>query len=358
MNVHAKPAKQRAAAAPGPEASPIAPDCAGRTSTPSIGACGSCWRSTCPPPCTRISSRTSRASACSPAAGSTSLPASPTRTARAASARPLRARRGLDRVPPRLPRDGGDRLRRLPVPRHEPPRRRARASMRRCRRSPNTPSSTCSCRASSASCARSASPTRRSTSSASMRASELKDYLLPRMLVGRSRRVVEGHAVHDREGRRIGHRPARDGGAQRGRHLAAPRREVVLLARRRRRGPDPRAAGRRARRHRGPRPVRLAAPARGRHAQQLSDRAPQGQARHALDGLRRDPPRRRGRLSGRPARPGPQADDGPGQPVAPVARGAGRRHDAPLPQRGAERWRAIASPSASPSSSIRWRGGS
>ena len=44
----------------------------------------------------------------------------------AAPARPLRPRRGLDRVPPGLPRDGGDRLRRFPVPRHEPPRRRAR----------------------------------------------------------------------------------------------------------------------------------------------------------------------------------------------------------------------------------------
>ena len=33
----------------------------------------------------------------------------------------------------------------------------------------------------------------------------------------------------------------------------------------------------------------------------------------------------------------PQADDGPGQPVAPVAWRAGRRHDAPLRQRGADR---------------------
>ena len=62
---------------------------------------------------------------------------------------------------------------------------------------------------------------------------------------------------------------------------------------------------------------------------------------------RRDPAGRRRRLSGRPARPGPQADDGPGQPVAPVARRAGRRHDAPLRQRGADGGRAIASPSAS-----------
>ena len=65
---------------------------------------------------------------------------------------------------------------------------------------------------------------------------ELKAYLLPRMLSADPAVHVEGHAVHDREGRRLRRRPRRDGGAQRGRHLAALRREVVLLARRRRRG--------------------------------------------------------------------------------------------------------------------------
>ena len=52
--------------------------------------------------------------------------------------RPPRPRRGLDRVPSGLSRDGADRLRRLPVPRHEPSRRRARPRRARCRRSPNT----------------------------------------------------------------------------------------------------------------------------------------------------------------------------------------------------------------------------
>ena len=155
--------------------------------------------------------------------------------------------------------------------------------------------------------------------------------------VGRPGRAVEGHPVHDREGRRLRHRPGRDGGAERGRHLAPLRREVVLLAHRRRRGADPGAARGGAGRHQGARPVRAAAAARGRHAQQLPDRAAEGQARHALDGLGRDPARGRRRLSGRPARPGPQADDGPGQPVAPLARGAGRRHDAALRERGADR---------------------
>ena len=121
---------------------------------------------------------------------------------------------------------------------------------------------------------------------------QLKEYLLPRMLSGDLATHVEGHAVHDREGRRVRHRPGRDGGAQRGRHLAALRREVVLLAHRCRRGADAGAARRRARRHQGPRAVRPAAPARGRLAQQLPDRAAEGQARHALDGLGRDPARR------------------------------------------------------------------
>ena len=41
---------------------------------------------------------------------------------------------------------------------------------------------------------------------------QLKDYLLPRMLSADLAVHVEGHAVHDREGRRLRHRPGRDGG--------------------------------------------------------------------------------------------------------------------------------------------------
>ena len=48
-----------------------------------------------------------------------------------------------------LPRDGGDRVRRLPVSRHEPPRRHARLWIARCPRSPNTRCNICSCRPSS-----------------------------------------------------------------------------------------------------------------------------------------------------------------------------------------------------------------
>ena len=48
----------------------------------------------------------------------------------------------------------------------------------------------------------------------------------------------------------------------------------------------------------GPRHVRPAAAAGGRQPQQLPDRAAEGQARHALDGLGRDHPGRRHRLSG------------------------------------------------------------
>ena len=67
--------------------------------------------------------------------------------------------------------------------------------------------------------------------------------------------------------------------------------------------------------------VRPAAAARGRQPQQLPDRAAEGQARHALDGLGRDHPGRRDRLSGRRRRRGLQADDGAGQPVAAVSHG-------------------------------------
>ena len=168
------------------------------------------------------------------------------------AARPLRARRGLDRVPPQLSRDGGDRLRRLPVPRHEPPRRRARPR-------------------------RAHAPGRQVRLPVPVRAGRVRHHVpdqrhrhvdlpaaqvrepgaegLPAAAhaVGRSGRAVEGHAVHDREGRRLRHRPRRDGRPQRGRHLAALRREVVLLARRRRRGPHAGPAGRRARGYARPR---------------------------------------------------------------------------------------------------------
>ena len=209
--------------------------------------------------------------------------------------------------------------------------------MRRCIRSPSTPASTCSCRREfGIMCPISVTDTsiyliRKYASP------QLKDYLLPRMLSGDLATMWKGTQFMTEKagGSDIG--AIETVAAQRGRHLAALWREVVLLAHGRRRGPDPRPSRRRARRHQGPRPLRPAAAARGRHAQQLPDRAAEGQARHPLHGLRRDPPRRCGGLPRRPARPGPQADDGPGQPVAPVARGAGRRHDAPLPQRGADR---------------------
>ena len=89
--------------------------------------------------------------------------------------------------------------------------------------------------------------------------------------------------------------------------------------------------------HTGPRHVRPAAAARGRQPQPLPDRAAEGQARHALDGVGRDHPRRRDGLSGRRRRAGLQADDGAGQPVAAQPRRARRVDDAALPERGAGR---------------------
>ena len=169
------------------------------------------------------------------------------------AARPRRARRGLDRVPPGLPRDGGDRLRRLPVPRHESPRRRARAR-------------------------RAHAPGRQVRLPVSVRAGRVRHHVpdqrhrhlhlpdpqicepgaqgLPAAAhaVRRPGRAVEGHAVHDREGWRLRHRPDRDGGPQRGRHLAALRREMVLLAHGCRRGADAGPARGRARRHRAASP--------------------------------------------------------------------------------------------------------
>ena len=153
--------------------------------------------------------------------------------------------------------------------------------------------------------------------------------------VGRRRHDVEGHAVHDRARRRLRCRRDRDHGALRGRRVAPLRRQMVLLACRRRCRADAGAAGRRARRHRGPGAVRAAAAAEGRQPQQLPDRAAEGQARHPLDGQRRDPAAR-ARSPIWSATPGwPQADDGAGQPVAAVARRARRGDDAALRQRGA-----------------------
>ena len=173
--------------------------------------------------------------------------------------------------------------------------------------------------------------------------------------VGRPRHDVEGHAVHDRTRRRLRRRHAsRPSARHEDGELAALRRQVVLLARRRRRGAAAGAARRRARRHQGARAVRAAAAAQGRQPQRLPHRAPQGQARHPLDGVSGEILLEGARrLSGRRGRPGPQADDGAGQPVAAVAWRARRRDDAPLRQRGDGRARARATRSATPSSIIR-----
>ena len=154
---------------------------------------------------------------------------------------------------------------------------------------------------------------------------------------------AEGHAVHDREGRRLRRRRDRDRGRadrcrrRRRRALEPARPEMVLQpcrcrCRRAARPPARRRAG-----HARPRHVRPAAAARGRQPQPLPDRAAEGQARHALDGVGRDHPRRRDGLSGRRRRAGLQADDGAGQPVAAQPRRARRVDDAALPQRGAGR---------------------
>ena len=137
-------------------------------------------------------------------------------SAGAAPARPLRPRRGLDRLPPRLPRDGADRLRRLPVPRHEPPRRRARhgspaAAGRQIRAAipvragrvrPDVPDQR----------HRHLDPP-----DPQIRQHRASGLSAAEDAVGRPRHDVEGHAVHDREGRRLRRRQHRNDGAPRGR---------------------------------------------------------------------------------------------------------------------------------------------
>ena len=162
----------------------------------------------------------------------------------------------------------------------------------------------------------------------------LQDYLLPKMLTGDVATHVEGHAIHDRARRRVRCRRDRDGGALRGRRVAAHRRQMVLLACRCRCRAAAGAPGGGTVRDKRPCAVRTAAPAEGRQPQRLPDRASEGQARHPLDGFRGNPAGGRGRVSRRRREEWPQADDGAGQPVAAVAWRAGFRDDAALPERG------------------------
>ena len=258
MNVHTKPAKTRAA--PEGDRRRSRRIARARTSTPSTGACASCWRSTCRPTCTRIWSRTSSGSACSPAGASTSWPASPTRTARCCTPRD-RFGRDEDWIEYHPAYREMEAIAFGDFQFHAMSHRAGVLGLD----APMHPVAKYACQylfvqgEFGIMCPISVTDTsiyliRKYASP------ELKDYLLPRMLSADPAMHVEGHAVHDREGRRLGHRPGRDGGAQRGRHLAALRREVVLLARRRRRGPDAGAARRRARGHRGP---RACSPCRG-----------------------------------------------------------------------------------------------
>ena len=260
-------------------------------------------------------------------------------SARAAAARPLRARRGLDRLSPVLPRDGEDRLRGVRHARDDPSRRRA--GPRRARPSAGEVRHHLSLRA---------GRVRPDVPGLGLRHLELRHQAL--RLGGAEEAAArpaaepgpgddaQGHAVHDREGRRLGRRRAGNRGRA---HRCRPRRrralealwpEMVLQSRRCRCRRPAGQAARRSARHAGARHVRHAAAAGGRLPQQLSDRAAEGQARHAFDGLGRDHHGRRGRLPGGRCRPRLQADDGAGEPLPPEPRRARGRDDAPLPQRG------------------------
>ena len=200
-----------------------------------------------------------------------------------ASARPLRARRGLDRLPYVLPRDGKYRLRRFRLSCHEPPRRRARHG-----------SSAAGCRQIRAAISVRAGRIRPDVPDQRDRHVDPPDPQVRKQgaaglpaaenAVGRRRHDVEGHAVHDRARRRLRCRRDRDHRALRGRRVAALRRQMVLLACRRRCRTDAGAPGGCGVRHQGASAVRAAAPAEERPPQRLSDRAAEGQARHPLDG--------------------------------------------------------------------------
>ena len=192
-------------------------------------------------------------------------------SARPAAARPLRPRRGLDRLSPVLPRDGEDRLRGIRHARDDPSRRRA--GHERSRPSAGEVRHHLSLRA---------GRVRPDVPGLGLRHVQFHHQALrlggaeeaparPAAEPGPGDHA-QGHAVHDREGRRLGRRRARDRGRahrcrpRRRRALEALRPEMVLQPRRRRcRGPAGAAEGRGAG-HAGARHVRHAAAARGRLA--------------------------------------------------------------------------------------------
>ncbi len=152
---------------------------------------------------------------------------------------------------------------------------------------------------------------------------------------------AEGHAVHDREGRRLGRRRARDRGRAHGRRPDGVERwklygqkwfcshadadVAVMLARPRGAAPGTSGLGMFAL------PRRLEDGSRNSYRiVRLKDKL--GTRSMALG---RDHPGWRDRLSGGRRRPRLQADDGAGEPVAAEPRRARRLDDAPLPQRGA-----------------------
>ena len=167
-----------------------------------------------------------------------------------------------------LSRDGEDRLRRFPVPRHEPSRRRARhgpaaaggrqiraaISVRAGRVRPDVPDQR----------HRHLDPSdpqiRRARSCRIICCRKCCPATSPRMWKG-TQFMTERAGGSD-----VG--AIETIGALRGRRVAALRRQMVLLACRRRCRAAAGAAGGRARRHQGPRAVRAAAPAEGRPPQQ------------------------------------------------------------------------------------------
>ena len=273
-------------------------------------------------------------------------------SAGASCARPLRPRRGLDRLSPRLSRDGEHRLRRLSVSRDEPSRRRAwDEPAAACRRQ------ICLAVPFRAGRVRADVSDQRyrhfDSSHSQVRKRGTQGLSAAKNAFGRACDAVEGHAVHDRTRRRLRRRRDRDGCAAAGRCVAAHRRQMVLFACRCRRGAAAGAPRGSAVRYQRTCAVRLAAAAEGRPAQFLPDRASQGQARHPLDGVGRNSPGRRARLSRRRAGQRLQADDGAGQFIETLAWRPRRGDDAALRERGDDIGADPHQPSARRSSTIR-----
>ncbi|MFK4721292.1 hypothetical protein ABIE89_002392 [Bradyrhizobium niftali] len=250
--------------------------------------------------------------------------------ARAAPARQVRPRRAVDRIPPGLSRTGEGRVRRVRHPRAvDPQGHHGLAGQISCRGKarlhlPVQPDRI-----------RHGLPDQRHRrlrkTAGEFRQRGAEGKISRWSHPDRHEQADARRPVHDREGGRLRRRHADHARRAGGRPLAPHWRKMVLLERGCQGGDAAGASRRRRPRHARRRPVPDAALPRGRRAEPLPDRASEGQARHALDGVRGDQARRRDRLRRRQARPRLRADGRDGEFVAALQRRQIHRADAPRP---------------------------